>query len=101
MLLMGTEFLLFQRRIAHLLASCRHTSKELVGIPWEGRLTSWPGSEWGSMRWVELGPADRCGRGEPLWGVSPPLVDLGCPERNPTCHLSFLLPDLLLPQILS
>lgn len=83
MLLMGTEFLLFQGRTACPLASCHHSSQELTGIPWEGRCTSWPGSEWASVRWMELVPADECGCGEPLRGLSPPLVDLGCPERQP------------------
>lgn len=91
MLLMGTEFLLFQGRTACPLASCHHSSQELAGIPWEGCCTSWPGSEWASMRWMELVPADRCGYGEPLRGLSPLLVDLGCPERQPHVPLVFPL----------
>ena len=64
---MGIEFLLFQRRTAHLSASCCHSSQELVGIPWEGHLTCGQAVNWvpcGGWSWAQqigVGVGSLCG----------------------------------------
>lgn len=102
----GTEFLLSQGETSPLLAGCDAVTapETCVRIPWEGCLTSWPGSEWGSVQGMELGRADGW-----EWGTRGSLSrelllhsqTWASQRGSPKCHWSFLLPDLRLPEILS
>lgn len=62
---MGTEFLLFQGRIAGLLGNAFPAPESCHHVPWECCLSSWPGGQWSSVWRGGAGTAEgtrRCGQ---------------------------------------